>query len=68
MDGDGGDAWYFMMAASSSSEETFSPRRRMESFLRSTKWKKPSSSRRAMSPVWCHRFRNTSTGACGLFQ
>ena len=41
-----------LMVSSTSWEEMFSPRRLITSFLRSTKYRKPSSSKRPMSPVW----------------
>src|SRR3984885_14960668 len=43
------------MASSSSNEDTFSPRRRSASFLRSTNVITPSASAWAFSPVWGQR-------------
>src|SRR6185503_9546438 len=44
---------------STSNDEMFSPRRRIASFMRSTKKKLPSASRRKPSPVWNQPLRHT---------
>jgi hypothetical protein len=61
-------AGWVMTVSSSSNEETFSPRRRSESLVRSTKVRKPWWSATAASPVWCQRLRQEDRVASGLRQ
>ncbi len=47
-------------------DEMFSPRRRMESLMRSTKWYRPRSSRTTPSPVWNQPLRHASAVFSGM--
>ena len=53
------------MALSTSKDEMFSPRRRMQSLVRSTKVTQPSSSMVPESPVWNQKLRHAVDGRLG---